>query len=794
MRGAGEVDRCAGAGRLWAAAVLGLLMAACLQPVDLELPAMPDSSAAVLVYGLEGPAPQAYVLNLDAPTPKIVWPAAGEVLLLPLPASFEALQLVPGPLVLIEPEAEGRALPLTGRTWRGQTQDARVDWSDGPAIVPEEQVRLRVSAFDPRICAEAGGCTLQADPLICTLPCPAPSTPASPMPPQLTQLAHWRPVLVQGEPWIAADGQPVLAPAEPERLICPQGQMRRPDEPQCRDISTCPAPGQWPPSIIDAVYVRQGASNGDGSADRPFGELTEALLTAAAERPIVFEGRFELGLLINQRPEILRQRSLHGVCPERATLTTSFGQVALRTEKFSLYDLSLELDGALDLGDTSRTQIKLQRIEVRQGSIGLVRGHTEVTDSSFVAPHSLALVASSGAQLEISGCYVHTYYGLHLYGGAGLRVRNSIFEGRTIENDVGHGLTCSNCAHVDFEGSVLRRFSGAAIAASNTPKVRFVDSQILDVHLRGIDTRHCNGGDCLEPAENGFTVTTTITRSQIRSGGASVVFESGRVHIEDAVLRSDSNAVELRPGTVPATEVILTRVAIRDVGQQAIRLLGNPGSHRVLRITDVLVKGGDEIVHQSVRTMLRAQFFDFTVNRLHIDGSFGDGLTMRCGGGTLNDVMVQDIQDVGIRLYPSRPVSLTRVEGRRVHQTGMLLYADEPGGANDLESCVQLDSESTPEISIADLRLHTNIDGPRGISVCSGAEVDVVRAEIEGFEEGIHLQENLLTLREALLKGAEVGVSSPAGAQVGGRLLGLRFEDTGRPMHVRLPNDSACPY
>lgn len=777
-----------------AALGLALLLTACLQPVQLALPQVDDSPALIFVHGLDSESPAALLFNPNEPLPQLGWPNTGEVLLLTLPVSAAELQLSPGPLRLVELDAPGRGLPNAGAVWRGQVDQGRVRWNEGPALAEAELQRLRIPAFDANACAEAGGCPVKDRPLACTIPCPSPDRAQLPATPRLTQRPDWQPVMIDGEPWMAPDDRPVLAPIEPERLECAQGQMRRPDEPACRAISPCPAPGTWPSGPPDAVYVRLGAASGDGSAARPYGSLRTALQQAPAERSIIFEGRFDLEALVSEQADRFSQITLQGTCTERATLFTTLGPLIIPTQALDWSDLSLDLVDALDLRGNEDSQVSLRRLEVREGTIGLIRGQAEISDSSFTSVTGVGVVGSYGAQVTLTGVYMLTNYALHFYNRAGLRVRDSLFEGRRTNNEVGHGLSCATCSHVDFERSVLRGFNGAAIGTSNTPSVRFIDGQILGVSRRGVATALCHNNSCLEPGQDGFTISTTVSGSLIRSEGAALVLEAGRLHVQDSVVRTVSNAVELRMGSTDATEIQVHRVAIRDVEQQGFRLLGTWGEHRVLHVTDTLMKRGEGVMHDILRSMMRAQFFHSTLERVHIDGSFGDGIVMRCGGGTIEDVVVDDIRDIGFRMFPSQPLNLARIHARGAQQTAMLLYADEPGAANELEPCGTLDPEWGPEITISDLTLDSALAAPRGLSVCSGAPANLTRAEIRGFREAIHLQEGLLDGQSISLQDNDVGVSSPADVDISNRLFEITYQGTSRPVQVRLPGESPCPY
>ncbi|MBN8613343.1 MAG: hypothetical protein J0L92_22305 [Deltaproteobacteria bacterium] len=172
---------------------------------------------------------------------------------------------------------------------------------------------------------------------------PVPPTP--PSPPALPVLtpcpSGWREVAVEEVTTCEPFGDEVLPSCGPDEIFV----HGRAAGSACELASPCPS-GAWPDDApAEAVYVRAGAVDGDGSRDRPFGTLSAAVSAASsAGRPIVIgEGELVGGMQIRGVP------SITGLCPSRSRIvddaTTNSAALIVRAGALALR--GVHLDGAL---------------------------------------------------------------------------------------------------------------------------------------------------------------------------------------------------------------------------------------------------------------------------------------------------------------------------------------------------------------------------------------------------------------------------------------------------------------
>ncbi len=142
---------------------------------------------------------------------------------------------------------------------------------------------------------------------------------ATPAPPALPNLAPcpdgWQGVR-------GTDGAPELCEPFPESSFesCADHEARFPGTPSCQRIGTaCPSDG-WPEGLpaTGVLYVRAGATTGDGSRDAPFGRIAEATGAATAGDVIaVAVGAYD------EAVSVPAGVTLWGACPESTTVSTS---------------------------------------------------------------------------------------------------------------------------------------------------------------------------------------------------------------------------------------------------------------------------------------------------------------------------------------------------------------------------------------------------------------------------------------------------------------------------------------
>lgn len=415
-----------------------------------------------------------------------------------------------------------------------------------------------------------------------------PAPPAAPLPAALPTLtpcpAGWREVAVGPatvcEPF--GDEEPPRCGAH-ELLV-----HGRPAGGACEPALACPT-GEWPDDApSDAVYARAGATGGDGSRDRPYGTLAEALSAAASGgRPVVLgEGELAGGVQVRGVP------SITGLCPERtrivdpsasmsAPLIVRAGALALR---------GVHLDGAL------------YGLWLTSGAVVTAEGITAVGASS-------AIRLDGGASLDATRVRAET-------------PRTNDLEDPTLRLGPDAVATLREATLVGG-GSIAYGYRRASDPADAHATLTFEGSSLLDAPV-GIAGR----------------LDTTLRRVAIENVGVGVVTISPRTTtLEDVraarvatVVTADSAFVNGAGGTTS-----LSRVSFLGVERgAAILSLGSLSPDARVVGQDVVIAGvgGDVAVHAEAGGALE-------LSRVLVTDVAGTGI--QAGGGgriTLSDATI----------------------------------------------------------------------------------------------------------------------------------------------------------
>ena len=302
---------------------LGLICLAGCGPLSVALPEAPPGADSVLVIAETEP-PAAWANPVGAAGFTVQVPSGAPVWALFFPASLGELDLAPGPIDAPPPGAPGRALPAPGATFA----------LEGGAWVPASRSEwsLRLPAADPRACALAERCFPDHEPV-----CRA-CTPSPPTPPALPAL----PVLPCPPGWEERTRQVAgssVRSCAPRELECEAFALPLPGG--CLPAPTCPS-GPWSEGSAGA-HVSPHARDGDGSRERPFGSIAQALATGARH--------LLLGADAFSLPHELPAEAvtLEGLCPQRTVLSVPPGLVALGalTLRRLRVDAPLRSEGAL---------------------------------------------------------------------------------------------------------------------------------------------------------------------------------------------------------------------------------------------------------------------------------------------------------------------------------------------------------------------------------------------------------------------------------------------------------------
>ena len=198
---------------------------------------------------------------------------------------------------------------------------------------------------------------------------------------------------------------------------CPAGETHFPGEPGCAPIgSACPS-GEWADGLPDdgsVLFVRAGASGGDGTRAAPFGAIRDALPLATVGTTIALSaGRF------TETFAMPASVTLRGACARDTVIVPDVGLGRLRVEVagVTLRDLTIE-----DAGDTG--------VEVRGPDASATLDGVAIT-----GPLLMGIYVDDGASLTARSIRVagmdNELWGLGVANGASADVSRAVFEHNT---------------------------------------------------------------------------------------------------------------------------------------------------------------------------------------------------------------------------------------------------------------------------------------------------------------------------------------------------------------------------
>lgn len=416
-------DEPAGAGSPGALlGLVGLLLTGCLAPVEIPPPAVPSGIRTVIVRVESGGERALWIWAPGRPWPPVPhsFGLGSDVRLTAwaYPETLEVRQLEPGQL---EPVSGGRRLDPSAWTAQASLHEGALEWVEDPSprAPPED---LGLPDFDWDACFDAGGCAPRVSPgaptpVLCNLTCEYAATadPMQPLPPN-------------GPGWVEQPGRgpfglTVYAPVYPARLECDVERYQFYGSETCARVSECSQP--WPSPPPDAgrvLYVSAAGAGGDGSRERPFGRLQDALLVAGpGDALLLGPGAHE----VPARPTAEGQR-WRGVCPAQARLVLAAG--------------------------TTWTADGLTAVEgLELPATHLTAGHTRFEAVTWRAPDAAALELTATASATVRRAAVRGGRGpAFSLEGADLALEDVVVEGRE-----GPGVRCAR-GHLRGQRLVLR--------------------------------------------------------------------------------------------------------------------------------------------------------------------------------------------------------------------------------------------------------------------------------------------------------------------------------------------------
>jgi len=434
----------------------------------------------------------------------------------------------------------------------------------------------------------------------------------------------------------------------------------------------CPS-GDWPSDLPSSgvVYVRSGAGGGDGSRDRPFGTVRQALARAVAGNTIAMgPGVYREAVTVTE------SITLRGVCAARTSLAPGFqmvyGVVNVQAADVGLQDLTIgpaPIVGAVWVEGAGRSAnldgVVIEQMDVVgirvQGRAAQVRGRSVVireTQLSAAIGYGYGLLVDEAANVDLSRVIIednHTI-GVSLIGaGTTVRLEDAVVRGTrpAMDGTAGVGLSAANGASAELARVLVERnrTSGVLTIGSGST-VTAEDTVVVDTLSQQSDQ---SGGTAFY-AEGGASIIATRVRMEGNlDTGMTVV--SSSLQLTDALIgRTETRDVDEGFGRGLSIESAaiaeLTRVSL--VENQEIGLYVEGES--MVRIEDLAIRdnpGRED--GQAGRGIFIGDTADVQGARLIIDGN-------REGGVLTDGAVTVRLEDVLIARTASRQVD--RLGGR----------------------------------------------------------------------------------------------------------------------------------
>ena len=568
-------------------------------------------------------------------------------------------------------------------------------------------------------------------------------------------------------------------PGESAPGDCAPGEAHLPGGTGCVVVgSACPADG-WPeglPESVPIVFVRSGASGGDGSRARPFGTIAEALAVRAADAIIALAtGEYREQVSITGTAV-----TLWGACA-RSTRIAPAGPtdsaVVIAQAPLVLRDVTVgpsSAAGVWALATLEATDVVLDRVsdhgifvQAAEGTVSRSLIADVQPDASGASGRGAEVVSAGVLTMdEIEVRNVHETALAAFHAGTSLRVtRARLRDTRPSASTgvAGYGVVVAEGAALQIERTVLER------NRTQTLLVDGVGSSIVASHIAvlGSQSEEATGSNGTGIAViNGATLT--LRASSIRSANDTGVFCGGGAAITgtDVYVRSVARSPVGRGGTGAALvgcTAELDRIAIAEPAEAGLYVAGETTA----ALRDVHVDGGGTAAGIAIDGPLSAELI-----RARIESPRGYGLGVR-GAETVvgvGDLVVADpepseigIGGVGLIVQEGataevRVAAVTGAsEGGVVVDAAALLLEDAtiqasrglPNGTFGRGLGVQLGArltgrrllvESNRDIALFAGGLGTTVDiedlsatdnGSRGANVQDGATLSLTRAVVE---------------------------------------------------------------
>lgn len=375
-----------------------------------------------------------------------------------------------------------------------------------------------------------------------------PITP--PAAPQLTPCpAGWREV-EPAEPGDVATCDPYPTAGASD---CPDGEAHFPGEPGCAPVgAACPA-GDWPDGLPDdgsVLFVRPGATGGDGTRALPFGRIGEAMAMATSGTTIALAKGLHRGPV-----QATRDVTLRGACAGETTLTAGTGTAALVVTGPGIELRDLGVGDSLRIGIAvigTAASLDMRGVTVRNATMlgvfvddgaSLTAQDVVISDTSESATGMFGrgLTVQEGSAVEASRLIVENNREMGIYiSGAGTQVVLADVAVRgtrpaALDGTFGRGVSVQEGAQLRMERALIEANHYAGVTGSN-PGTSLV---LEDLVVRDTESQLSEGyyGRGIGIVDGASAEVRRVLVEGNREIGVSISGTDTMLTLEDASLR-----------------------------------------------------------------------------------------------------------------------------------------------------------------------------------------------------------------------------------------------------------------
>ncbi len=599
-------------------------------------------------------------------------------------------------------------------------------------------------------CALQGGCLAAEGVHRCVTPCPA-SQPAPPQQVDFECPAHWLPT-----PGPPNSGLSLCVPPVHDAVDCGPDEYQGPG-PQCQALADCGSDGAlWPQAPAGSgpvVYVDDDApANGDGSAQRPLGELTSALEIAGA-RILLAPGEYE-------SPEVISNpgAQIVGRCPSQTRVTT--GRTMLVAQgPLSLAGLHIEL-GTASLGNAPGQALTLRGVYL-EGSLSALTVQGPLSAQGLKVRASLGITVRAGSA-EVVGFDFVGDQALLCEGGA---ISLDELRAEALQAEV-PTLSLNGCRAATLKNMHIEASKDHAVTVNQHPiDLTIADAIITAGRKNGVDVANISTTTVSSRLDMRRVLFDNVADQAVKIRGMDTVAN------QIVVLNTRGTAVELRQDPVQSNSVQLNNLWVRGSGEHVVRVgrTDTPATRTTVEGRNWVIEVAGPRSDPGSILMVR-DGVQVDLQQVYLAADSGIAIEVACATGTVEDLIILGGDETAIKSQPINEFTVRRMQVQERQSTdslrnfGVRLETDR--GCGRARTTLE-------DVSLA------QCDGcGAGLFIVDGTALRGTRVHLKGFLRAVDGTEGgELLMAGGSIEGNRQGVVLPTLLGVHDRVRGVHFDN-----------------